>query len=530
MSDIKHQKKALIYCRVSSVKQATSGHGLASQESRCREYANAKGYDVEAVFPDDVSGAGNFMNRPGMVALLSYLDAQADNNYVVIFDDLKRFARDIEFHIKLRRAFQTRCVAIECLNYKFDDSPEGRFIENVLAAQGALEREQNGRQTVQRMRARMMNGYYALQRPLGYEYVAEKGNGKVLKRKEPFASIIQEALEGFASGRFDSQAEVARFLQSQPAFPKDKYGRVTQQRAMSILTHPVYAGYIVHEPWEINWVKGHHDGLISLETFEAIQKKRAGARLAPARMDINLDFPLRGFVECNDCHKPLTACWSKGQYKKYPYYFCFTKGCESERKSIPRDKLEAEFDEVMRSLQPTTKLFALAADMFKVAWQARTDQAEKLLDGTRAELKKVERKIEDLLDRIVDAGSPTVVSAYEERIEKLERERRVLNEKLAKTPAQEDTRNKVFERAMHFLANPWNLWEKGDHMMKKVVLRLAFSERIAYCRKRGLRTPKTTLPFKVLAQFGEQGMEMARPERFELPTTWFEARYSIQLS
>ena len=24
--------------------------------------------------------------------------------------------------------------------------------------------------------------------------------------------------------------------------------------------------------------------------------------------------------------------------------------------------------------------------------------------------------------------------------------------------------------------------------------------------------------------------EMARPERFELPTTWFEAKYSIQLS
>ncbi len=25
-------------------------------------------------------------------------------------------------------------------------------------------------------------------------------------------------------------------------------------------------------------------------------------------------------------------------------------------------------------------------------------------------------------------------------------------------------------------------------------------------------------------------LKMARPERFELPTTWFEARYSIQLS
>jgi hypothetical protein len=27
-----------------------------------------------------------------------------------------------------------------------------------------------------------------------------------------------------------------------------------------------------------------------------------------------------------------------------------------------------------------------------------------------------------------------------------------------------------------------------------------------------------------------RGAEMARPERFELPTAWFVARYSIQLS
>lgn len=40
------------------------------------EHALAKGYHVEAMFPDDVSGGGDFMNRPGMVALLSFLEAQ----------------------------------------------------------------------------------------------------------------------------------------------------------------------------------------------------------------------------------------------------------------------------------------------------------------------------------------------------------------------------------------------------------------------------------------------------------------------
>lgn len=43
--------RALIYCRVSSIKQRLEGSGLESQEQRCRAYADDKGYVVEAVFP-----------------------------------------------------------------------------------------------------------------------------------------------------------------------------------------------------------------------------------------------------------------------------------------------------------------------------------------------------------------------------------------------------------------------------------------------------------------------------------------------
>jgi hypothetical protein len=44
------------------------------------------------------------------------------------------------------------------------------------------------------------------------------------------------------------------------------------------------------------------------------------------------------------------------------------------------------------------------------------------------------------------------------------------------------------------------------------------------------RTPETNLPFKALGGFCGGENKMARPERFELPTKWFEATYSIQLS
>jgi hypothetical protein len=220
------------------------------------------------------------------------------------------------------------------------------------------------------MRARTMNGYWCFQALVGYKYERIDGHGKMLVRDEPVASLIQEALEGFAVGRFETQVEVKRFLESQPAFPKDlPNGQIRQQRIFEMMRRSVYAGHIEAESWNVSLRKAHHQGLISYETFEKIQTRlRDGAR-APARKDINDDFPLRGFVACGDCDHPLTACWSTSKTgKKHPYYLCHNKGCASYRKSIPRDQIEAEFETILRELQPSENLFAIVKVMFKSAW------------------------------------------------------------------------------------------------------------------------------------------------------------------
>ncbi len=59
------------------------------------------------------------------------------------------------------------------------------------------------------------------QAPIGSEYLHERGRGKILVRKKPIATILQEALEGYASGRLETQVEVKRFLESFSEFPKD---------------------------------------------------------------------------------------------------------------------------------------------------------------------------------------------------------------------------------------------------------------------------------------------------------------------
>lgn len=59
-----------------------------------------------------------------MVSLLAFLDDQPDDNFMVIFDDLKRFARDTRFHLDLGDAFRKRGATIQYLNFKFDETPE----------------------------------------------------------------------------------------------------------------------------------------------------------------------------------------------------------------------------------------------------------------------------------------------------------------------------------------------------------------------------------------------------------------------
>ena len=519
--------KAVIYCRVSSTKQKLEGSGLDSQEYRCRQYAELKGYQVEAVFPDDASGGGDFINRPGMVALLSYLDAQPDKDYVIIFDDLKRFARDTEFHIKLRREFQTRGARIKCLNFNLDDSPEGKFVETIFAAQGELEREQNRRQVIQKMKARVENGYWVFSPPVGYKYAKDRVHGKLLVRDEPIASILAEALEGFASGHLQSQAEVKRFLEGKPAFPKDTpAGEIRWQRVQRLLSHLTYAGYVEAPKWDVSARRGHHEPIISLETFERIQERMQGKAKAPARKDISADFPLRGFVLCDDCGEPMTSCWSKGRSKHYPYYLCDTKGCENERRSIPRDKVEGGFAEILQSLQPTRELFTLAKAMFKDAWNMRLAEAHRDKDEIAKQLRDSEKQIETLLERIVEADNASVIRAYEGKIAKLEREKLLLTEKAARIVPPKGRLEEFIEPALEFLGNPWNLYENGSLAFKRTVLRLAFAEPLRYSRESGYRTANSAFPFKVLAEISTSKGEMVEPRGVEPLTSCMPCKRS----
>lgn len=83
----------------------------------------------------------------------------------------------------------------------------------------------------------------------------------------------------------------------------------------------------------------------------------------------------------------------------------------------------------------------------------RASEAKERRTVLKLESAAVEKKISQLLDRIVDADNPPVIGAYERRIGELERDKLLLAENVARcgTPARDD--DAVFQTSMTLPAN-----------------------------------------------------------------------------
>jgi len=175
------------------------------------------------------------------------------------------------------------------------------------------------------------------------------------------------------------------------------------------------------------------------------------------RKNIGNDFALRGFVCCDSCAVPLRSSWAKGKFKHYAYYLCQTVGCDSYGKSIARDKVENDVGVLVKALQPSKTLLKLATAMLRHAWTHQRDQAAEIAKSAARQVADIEKQIESLLDRIMDASYITVIARNEEKIAKLEKQKAVVSGKTVSQGDSGTTFEEKLEPVLTFFANPWKL-------------------------------------------------------------------------
>ncbi|OQB06397.1 MAG: hypothetical protein BWY19_00206 [bacterium ADurb.Bin212] len=483
--------KAVIYCRVSSEKQVKEGNGLDSQEYRCRAYADSLKLKVDKVFRDEGISGGLF-DRPAMKSMIDYLDDHWQSKYCVIFDDLKRFARDVEVHLRLKSELRCREAKLCCLSYNFDDSAEGEFVETIFAAQNELERKQNRRQVCQKMKARMENGYWCFHPPVGYEYKKDREHGKIIVPIPEIASIITEGLEAFANERLVSQTDVIDFfiskgLQNMNGGKKLKFNKVKR-----ILKQSVYAGIIDYPLWGISRRKGHHKAIVSVQTFDKIQERLRRPERKPRETD-KLEFPLRRYVNCSVCGKKMTGSVNRGKSKYYAHYTCNNKECSARPKNISVQKLEDDYVKLLEEIGVEPEILKLGEIIALKTWEKKSKDVSITAEKREAEKKEMESKLDSYIDLVANARSDTIRNRYEEKIEELDQQiKRMENElKNKKTPDI----GGALKLLLRFLGTPAETWKNSNRELKIALQNMIFAENPTYSLKDGFGTPKLSLPF-----------------------------------
>ncbi len=511
-------KVGLIYARVSARKQRTEGHGLESQEERCLSKLREENIPYERSFFDSFTGGGDFMKRPAMREMLEYIDKNPHKSFVVVFDDLKRFARDTEGHIKLRSALKIRDVILLCLNYDFDDTPEGIYFETLQAAHNQLERQQNQRQVIQKQQARLRNGYWAFCAPLGYKKIKDPIHGTIdIPTRN--AEFIKGALEGFANRRFENKIDAVRYLQKKGVISNNQHANKGIVTFTNLLKNPFYAGYIEFPKWEVIRREGHHKGIIDIKTFERNQKILEGKTPSFVRKDIREDFFLRGLINCACCGKKLTGASSRSKTGKlHPYYKCANKECEMYGKSIRAEDIHAGFSALLGQIRASEDLINLSLAIFEDAWKIEIGNLQNAREEDIGNKEKIEHEIEKYASFAIRTTNSTVLKQYEKQIQKYGEEVEILENRIKTDVDYSIPYRTSSKEVLEVLQKPYTVWENYDVYQKQKFFSFIFDTNLEYDKIEGYRTPNYSLPITLFEAITNNEPDMVETVGFE-PTS-----------
>jgi len=151
--------RTVVYCRVSTDKQADRGVSLDAQQAKAKAYAELYDLDIVDVVIDAAASAKT-LARPGLERALGLLKAgKADALLVVKLDRLTRSVADLGKLVE--RYFAPGKAALLSVGEQIDTrSAAGRLVLNVLASVSQWEREAIGERTSAALQYKASQGEY----------------------------------------------------------------------------------------------------------------------------------------------------------------------------------------------------------------------------------------------------------------------------------------------------------------------------------------------------------------------------------
>ena len=498
--------RAVLYCRVSTEEQ-TKNLSLQTQQKACADYCQRHSLEVDKVFVEEGESAKT-TNRTEFQKLLAYCRENKGRVQTVVVYSLSRFARNANDHLAVRALLSGFGVSLRSVNEQIDESSTGKFLESVLAAVNQLDNDMRADRTKAGMQAALSKGRWTHQAPIGYLNAAGKDGQSTLIPDPDRAGFVRKAFDLCATG-LHTKRDVLRIVTNEGLRTVRSNKRVTPQTFDRVLRNPIYAGWLLSFDGSVR-TRGSFEPLVTDETFNRAQAVLDGKRLSVTPHQRNHpEFPLRRFVRCGHCERPLTGSKSTGRKGvRYAYYHC--PRCGKVR--VHKVEFEQAFTEYLTRLQPKPGCVRLLNEIILDEWKQK--QAESLaqttaLDHQLNELQERKDKLADaVIDRVIDPDT------YQRKLDKLNEE--ITLAEIAANDAKLDAFDVVvvLNFSEHVILNAARLWTEYSLAQKQRLQRILFPEGVTFTES-GFGTAATSLIFNLLQQPEGEKTRMATPTGFE---------------
>lgn len=316
--------------------------------------------------------------------------------WVVVYA-VNRFARSSHDHLATRALLGKLGISLRSVTEQFDESSQGKLMESILASFAQFDNDVRSERTVVGMKAALAAGRWTFKAPPGYLNGNRKLGSSSLILEQERAPLIRQAFETYGSGLHSKQTVLAMVNAAGLRTVKGKL--MSKQTFEKMLRNPVYAGLLVVDKWGERR-RGDFEALVSQELFDRVQALLDGKRVnVTPRLRSNPDFPLRHFVKCGCCGKPLTGGWSKGRSKLYANYRCQNLQCKGV--SITKTDLENGFVEFLERLQPRPEYVKLFNEIVLDVWKERQVQNVTLNASLKHHIEDLNERMERLNETFI---------------------------------------------------------------------------------------------------------------------------------
>ncbi len=274
-NDLDLRKRALIYVRVSTDKQADKGIAIPTQIDACKAKIQAQGlvfdenYDL---YRDEGLTGTEMSKRVGLLSLLNR--CKQDKTIKAVFTyELSRLSRDQYDSAYIRTELKKKNISIISATEHITDDPMGDAMAGILSVVNQLSSAQTAQRVSDNMMNKAVRGDFPGKAPFGYINKQEKattGRVKAWIEIDPMAtSWVVKSFEYYASGTYSLESLVEKLKNE--GFPEYKLrgGKLSKGFIAKMLTNDFYIGKLT---WANYQGKGNQEIFLDESLFIQVQQ------------------------------------------------------------------------------------------------------------------------------------------------------------------------------------------------------------------------------------------------------------------